>query len=87
MAYSRSKLYNVLFTKALASRIGDRGKALSLHPGVVRTNLLRDMTSETLVGKCIGMCLTLVYPIYMFFTKSAFQGSQTTMYTLLSDDV
>ena len=37
-AYSRSKLYNVLFTHALAERIDkSRGLVLSIHPGVVRT--------------------------------------------------
>jgi NAD(P)-dependent dehydrogenase (short-subunit alcohol dehydrogenase family) len=38
LAYSRSKLYNVLFTKALAQKIDkSKGIALCLHPGVVRT--------------------------------------------------
>lgn len=38
LAYSRSKLYNVLFTKALAQKIDQsKGIALCLHPGVVRT--------------------------------------------------
>ena len=46
IAYSRSKLYNVLFTRALAARIdSSKGKVLSLHPGVVRTELLREMKS------------------------------------------
>ena len=46
MAYSRSKLYNVLFTRALASKINTKqGIVLSVHPGVVRTNVLREMTS------------------------------------------
>jgi NAD(P)-dependent dehydrogenase (short-subunit alcohol dehydrogenase family) len=38
LAYSRSKLYNNLFTHALAERIIDhKGISVSLHPGVVRT--------------------------------------------------
>ena len=42
LAYGRTKLYNVLFTQALAQKI-PKGKGLtaSLHPGVVRTELLR----------------------------------------------
>ncbi len=84
LAYSRSKLYNVLFTRALASRIdSSKGKVTSLHPGVVRTELMREMKSEG-AGKFLGVALFLVYPIYWFFTKSSFQGCQTTLYTLLS---
>lgn len=38
LAYSRSKLCNVLFTKGLAKRIPvSKGIAASLHPGVVQT--------------------------------------------------
>lgn len=37
ISYSRSKLYNVMFTQTLAERIGDKGITASLHPGVVRT--------------------------------------------------
>lgn len=38
LAYSRSKLYNNLFTHALAERIPEgKGLVMSLHPGVVRT--------------------------------------------------
>lgn len=42
LSYSRSKLYNNLFTHALAERIpSGKGMAFSLHPGVVRTDLTR----------------------------------------------
>jgi NAD(P)-dependent dehydrogenase (short-subunit alcohol dehydrogenase family) len=38
IAYGRSKLYNVLFTRALAEKIdSSKGRVASLHPGVVRT--------------------------------------------------
>lgn len=38
VSYGRSKLYNVLFTRALAERIDPKqGRVTSLHPGVVRT--------------------------------------------------
>ena len=41
MAYSRSKLYNVLFTRALASKIDEnKGVVVSLNPGVVRTDIM-----------------------------------------------
>jgi NAD(P)-dependent dehydrogenase (short-subunit alcohol dehydrogenase family) len=42
-AYARSKLANVLFTRALARRTAGSGvTANALHPGVVHTKLLRD---------------------------------------------
>jgi NAD(P)-dependent dehydrogenase (short-subunit alcohol dehydrogenase family) len=41
-AYARSKLGNVLFTNALARRLDKNAvTANALHPGVIRTNLLR----------------------------------------------
>ena len=82
-----SKLYNVLFTHALAERINPRqGKILSLHPGVVRTNLMREITSEGF-GKVINIFMLLVAPLFWFFTKSSWQGCQTTLYTLFSEEV
>jgi NAD(P)-dependent dehydrogenase (short-subunit alcohol dehydrogenase family) len=43
-AYNQSKLANVLFTKALARRLAGRGVTVNaVHPGVVATELLRDM--------------------------------------------
>lgn len=42
LGYSRSKLYNNLFTHALAEKIPEgKGLAMSLHPGVVRTEITR----------------------------------------------
>jgi len=41
-AYARSKLCNILFTRALARRLQDTGvSANCLHPGVINTKLLR----------------------------------------------
>jgi NAD(P)-dependent dehydrogenase (short-subunit alcohol dehydrogenase family) len=41
-AYARTKLYNVLFTRELARRLGGTGvTANALHPGVIRTEIGR----------------------------------------------
>jgi NAD(P)-dependent dehydrogenase (short-subunit alcohol dehydrogenase family) len=43
-AYNQSKLANVLFTKALARRLAGKGVTVNaVHPGVVQTELARDM--------------------------------------------
>jgi NAD(P)-dependent dehydrogenase (short-subunit alcohol dehydrogenase family) len=43
-AYNQSKLANVLFTGALARRLGGTGVTVNaVHPGVVQTELARDM--------------------------------------------
>lgn len=87
VSYARSKLYNVLFTRALAKRIDSRqGKVVSLHPGVVRTELLREIKAEG-PGKYLGIFMTVIYPIYWLLTKSSWQGCQTTLHAALSPDV
>jgi len=46
-AYANSKLANILFTRELARRLDGSGvTALSLHPGVVDTDLLRSYKRE-----------------------------------------
>jgi hypothetical protein len=35
----------------------------------------------------MNVFLFLLYPLYWFFTKSSFQGCQTTLHALLSEDV
>jgi retinol dehydrogenase 12 len=50
-AYSNSKLANVLFTRALARRLGGTGvTANCLHPGVIRTRLGRGARLPIRVG-------------------------------------
>ena len=57
----------MLFTHALAERITDnKGLTASLHPGVVRTELTRDM-----LDGWKDKAFRLVAPIYTIFTKSA----------------
>ncbi len=49
--YKQSKLANVLFARALASRYNDKQiTANSLHPGVIKTNLGADIPLAGLMG-------------------------------------
>lgn len=84
MAYSRSKLYNVLFTDALAAKVGKRGLVTSLHPGTVRTDVMREIMDDGLKGKVLYILLLAVFPIWWLISKSAYEGCQTTLYTILS---
>jgi len=55
-AYRQSKLANILFTRELARRVGNRGiTPLCLHPGVYTTRLLDDYEGwSPLVTKVMG---------------------------------
>lgn len=69
--YQQSKLANVLFARALASRYGDKQiTAYSVHPGVIKTNL--------------GAGIPLLNLAKTFMkTKSITQGAATTLYCTL----
>jgi NAD(P)-dependent dehydrogenase (short-subunit alcohol dehydrogenase family) len=86
VAYSRSKFYNVLFTEALAEKVGKRGLVTSLHPGVVRTELMREMMDDGLKGSLLYILLLAVFPLWWLVSKSAYEGCQTTLYTVLSPE-
>ena len=65
LAYSRSKLYNVMFTRALASRIDEsKGLVVSVNPGVVRTDIIRELTGDGLLGKLLDLLLKIVWPLF-----------------------
>lgn len=63
-AYSQSKLANVLFTKALASKlVGTSIKVNCIHPGMVRTNIASSLTNPfTRVFWKLAMFLNAIHP-------------------------
>ncbi|KAF8382872.1 hypothetical protein PRIPAC_72014, partial [Pristionchus pacificus] len=77
-AYCRSKLANVLHARELTRRLRARGVTTvtvnSLHPGVVFTDICRDLPLH------IKMIASLFIPFY----KSPRDGAQTTLYCALS---
>jgi NAD(P)-dependent dehydrogenase (short-subunit alcohol dehydrogenase family) len=77
-AYGRSKLANILFTRALAKRLaGTAVTANCLHPGLVRTNIARDMPA-------IGRAL---FNLFARFARSPEKGAQTIIYLASSPQV
>ena len=69
-AYGDSKLANILFSKALARRLPASALAVSLHPGVIPTNLTRSMGFQGTIFRIVGG----------LFMKSVPQGAATTVY-------
>ncbi|KAK2059588.1 short chain dehydrogenase [Colletotrichum caudatum] len=77
-AYGRSKTANVLFAKEVERRYGPRGlHALSLHPGVIHTNLMQHLSEEETEGI---LSSEAIKP----HLKDAQQGAATTVYAALS---
>eukprot|EP00903_Cladosiphon_okamuranus_P014171 g13170.t1 len=69
MAYGRSKLANVLDAKEFAKRLSERGiSTYAVHPGLVNTELARNMTDNSLMSRVTRwaaplMNLLLVSPL------------------------
>ena len=86
MAYSQSKLANILFTRELAKRLeGTQVTVNALHPGVVRTELARYF-GET-YGTLKTMALYLFFPILIWLMKSVKAGAQTTINCAVSSEL
>lgn len=45
------------------------------------------MMSDGIKGKILNLILLIVFPLWWLFSKSSYEGCQTTLYTLLSDGV
>ena len=74
-AYGQSKLANVLFTYELARRLeGSRVTVNCLHPGVIATNIFRDISGV------VGAAAKL-------FLKNPRRGAETSIYLATSPEV
>ncbi|KAJ1953792.1 Retinol dehydrogenase 14 [Linderina pennispora] len=75
--YTISKLANIMFSTALARRLGGTKVTVnSLHPGTVATNLGRHMTSSAVIGA-----------IARLFAVDVHEGAFTSIYLALSPEV
>jgi NAD(P)-dependent dehydrogenase (short-subunit alcohol dehydrogenase family) len=78
LAYGRSKLANILFASHLAKRTEGTGvRAFSLHPGTIRTELMRYIPFADAL-------MPLFLPVTYFLFKSPWEGAQTQLYLLLA---
>src|SRR3954470_21031202 len=74
--YGQSKLANLLFAKELAKRLaGTKKTANALHPGVIKTNLVRHMNPVVAAGFAIGGAVVL---------KSIPEGAATETYVAVN---
>jgi len=74
-AYQNSKLANVIHAKQLAKRLKNDGIiAVSVHPGVVKTDLYKNG---------LKVFKHLISP----FMKNQWEGAQTTLYCVLSNNL
>lgn len=81
-AYAQSKLANVLHARQLAKRLAGRGVTVaSVHPGWVRTNLIRSTMPVWVQDIFLRPFLRLAGMI------EPWEGAQSSLYALLSPDV
>ncbi|KAF0902512.1 hypothetical protein E2562_017911 [Oryza meyeriana var. granulata] len=82
IAYSHSKLANILHANELASFFQEEGcnlTANSLHPGVILTNITRYVATNSVVISILSVA--------NLFLKNTQQGAATTCYLALHPDV
>ena len=85
-SYNASKLSNVYFTKHLAQKLKDENvenlKVVSVHPGVVRTELGRYFHEG--LGCCGNFVMKLIFPLIYLLSKSPWYGTQTQLHCCLA---
>ena len=77
LAYSISKLANVVYARELNRRYSmDKVTSYSLHPGVVSTDVLRNLFQQYPI---LELLMSVTKPLLMLFFKSSKEGAQTTI--------
>ena len=85
-AYAQSKLANILFTIELADRLKGTGVTVcSLHPGVVKTEIIRTNENSPLRNRLLAACFAR--PYFRLFGKTTAQGALTSIYCATNEDV
>ncbi|CAH2071132.1 unnamed protein product, partial [Iphiclides podalirius] len=77
--YSNSKLCNILMASELSNRLQGTGvTANSLHPGIVKTEILHDINIPL---------FQWLLPLIKLCSKNPWEGAQTTIYLAVSPEV
>ncbi|MFT7801720.1 retinol dehydrogenase 12-like [Arapaima gigas] len=77
LAYCQSKLANVLFVRELARRLQGSGVTVNaVHPGTVRSDLVRHSTF-----------MSLLFSLFSFLLKTPEEGAQTSVYCAVSEEL
>jgi len=79
-SYCASKLANVLHARELSRRMAAEGHqvtAVSLHPGVIATELARNMLDAHWALKATEPFLK---PVVSLFLRTPYEGAQTTLF-------
>jgi retinol dehydrogenase-12 len=85
--YEQAKLANVLFTNELAERFKNAGiTSVSLHPGVVKTELWREFT-EKKTSKGLACLFTTFKPVFYLMAKNSTEGAQTTIHCAVNEKI
>ncbi len=83
-AYNDSKLANVLFTVELAKRLNGTGvTCVSLHPGMVDTEIFRSRDNQS----CGTSCITSIIRCFSCCFKSPENGAATSIYCAVDDSI
>ena len=81
--YATSKLAQIVYSRHLQRRLKGTGvTSNALHPGVVRTEIGRNLVNNPL----LRLLRLLTFPMFWYFSKSAWLGAQTTLYVALSPE-
>jgi retinol dehydrogenase-12 len=84
--YNQSKLANVLFAYEASQRFKNI-ISVSLHPGLVRTDIMRHAELGGSATISLGFISKLFFPFWYIVSKSAWEGAQTTLHCALDDSV
>jgi hypothetical protein len=86
--YGYTKLLNVLFAKLLHALYRDQGVfAVSLHPGVVHTEIFSNSVSHERGGNTVlRTVFSLLSPLFWYIGKPASYGAATSLYLSLDND-
>jgi NAD(P)-dependent dehydrogenase (short-subunit alcohol dehydrogenase family) len=84
--YQQSKYANVLFATHIERAYGSEGvHAVSLHPGLIRTSMLANMSNAELVAS--GIFSSEGDYVMPFLSKTIEQGAATTLWGAVSKDL